>query len=390
MEKCKIKDHKLFSKIVFISQLPLTKKIKEDFYISDLQNEGFDVEYWDASSLLHPIELKDSIFERYCKSIETYKVLSNELCNLNISETLVVIQVQLAVDMIKLYRNVIKLGFKTAFFDRPGFTVNLTGKRSIISRVLTWKSYRNFLDKVVCKLALASGYVKAHDYVFAAGADALERNRESSTVISINHFDYDDYLKNNANYYKLVNEPYAVFLDEYLPHHPDFKMLGMPVVSADEYYFKMNHFFDVIEKKYDLEVIIAAHPKADYSSNPFSGRKTFKYKTANLIKYSEFAISHASTSSGFCAIYQKPIVFAYFGLYKKIYEHTCYRYMKAIATDFLTTPIDIDTDYLKWDRTSNWDESVFCNYVLKYLSTEETLLTCTPRLMADKLLKMVN
>ena len=56
--------------------------------------------------------------------------------------------------------------------------------------------------------------------------------------------DYDIYLKYREEGPDLTLGRYAVFLDEYIPFHPDYQSMGVePPASADEYYPKLWYFF---------------------------------------------------------------------------------------------------------------------------------------------------
>ena len=88
-------------------------------------------------------------------------------------------------------------------------------------------------------------------------------------MYNINYFDYDDFLSTKFSQ-RIIPEKYCVFHDEYLPHHPDFSMLGINTVDEKLYYKDLNIFFNLIEETYKVKVVIAAHPKAE------------KYKSFNL------------------------------------------------------------------------------------------------------------
>ena len=86
-----------------------------------------------------------------------------------------------------------------------------------------------------------------------------------------------------------------------------------PVGEPSTKYFKeMNDFFEIIEKKFNLEVVIALHPNCfikNYSKF-FSNRKCIKFNTARLVKSSLFVFSHASsTAINFAIIYRKPLIY---------------------------------------------------------------------------------
>ena len=120
--------------------------------------------------------------------------------------------------------------------------------------------------------------------------------------------DYDIYLKYREEGADMTLGRYAVFLDEYIPFHPDYQSMGVePPASADEYYPKLCTFFEFIEKKFDLRVIVAAHPRSNYdlTKKYFGDRQVIKGKTTQLVKDSVFVIAHASTFCRFCGFIQK-------------------------------------------------------------------------------------
>ena len=45
----------------------------------------------------------------------------------------------------------------------------------------------------------------------------------------------------------------------------------------------MRRYFDYLEEKYGMPVVIAAHPKSDYSGGEFGNRSIIKYKTDDLV-----------------------------------------------------------------------------------------------------------
>ena len=136
----------------------------------------------------------------------------------------------------------------------------------------------------------------------------------SKTKIILSHsFDYYKYLE----FSKLKIKPnlkyrFAVFLDEGVTGHPDYHYLNLnPFCDHQVYFEELKKLFDILENKLDLKIIIAAHPKIDYSKfkNEFS-RKIFYNKTIELVKNSNLVLSHMSTSINFAVIYNKPIIFS--------------------------------------------------------------------------------
>ena len=103
---------------------------------------------------------------------------------------------------------------------------------------------------------------------------------------------------------------YAVYIDENVTNHHDNLLLGYNNPASDDNYFpSLNKFFDFLEKKFNLEIIIALYPKLskDHKNN-FLNRKCILNSTCDLIMNSEFVLSHASTSNSYAVLSKKPIL----------------------------------------------------------------------------------
>lgn len=109
------------------------------------------------------------------------------------------------------------------------------------------------------------------------------------------------------------DKPYALFLDEAMSHHPDWTIEGgqpenMPAINAD-----IRRSLDKIERDIGLPIVIALHPKSDYSQESFAevygNRTSVKNRTAALIRKATFVIGHASTSFTIAVIFDRPTVF---------------------------------------------------------------------------------
>ena len=169
-------------------------------------------------------------------------------------------------------------------------------------------------------------------------------------VIKAHTFDYDTYLREeNHNRDRIVKgKEYAVFLDEYLTEDDcqDFvESKSSPVISAKKYYPRINKLFEYIERQFNLEVIIAAHPLSNYSKipNPYNGREMILGETVNLVKYSKLVLTHFSTSISFAILYFKPIVF----LSHQAFDHpTKNLHIQLIAKYFGVTPIELSNNYI--------------------------------------------
>ncbi len=122
--------------------------------------------------------------------------------------------------------------------------------------------------------------------------------------------DYNNYLdlKNASNKTKKI----VTFVDQNLAFHQDFVIKNKkPIVSAKNYYYHLFKYFNFIEQKYKVKVVIASHPKKGLKNKYLtkSNCRIFFNKTPELIKQSKFVIMHYSTAVSYGILFKKPILF---------------------------------------------------------------------------------
>jgi len=175
-------------------------------------------------------------------------------------------------------------------------------------------------------LSKKMGLISPFNVVFKAGT--APSDVKSLREVPINFFDYDNYMNANKIKERIIKGPYCVFLDVNLPFHDDLKWVGLTYVDPKKYYLSLNKFFNLLEKKYKIEVVIAAHPTAKYDDKIFYGRKILKGVAPQLVKDSEFVISHHSTSISYAVLNKKPIVFIYSDDILRAYKETIVSFIK--------------------------------------------------------------
>ncbi|MBI5162527.1 MAG: hypothetical protein HY985_01345 [Magnetospirillum sp.] len=102
----------------------------------------------------------------------------------------------------------------------------------------------------------------------------------------------------------------AVFLDQFLPFHPDFMETGAARIPPGPYFAALSALFTRIEREQGLEVVIAAHPRSDYESRGgdcFGGRRLVR-DTLAAIRDCRLVIAHHSTAIGFAAALGRPVL----------------------------------------------------------------------------------
>ena len=125
--------------------------------------------------------------------------------------------------------------------------------------------------------------------------------------VFVHTVDYDNFLK--AEPYK-NDKPYCVFMDQYLPFHPDMIFDLKYQIDPEDYYKRLNEVFDEIRRCFHLEIIVAAHPRADYRDKMnYLPHCTVKYgMTASLTKGASLVIGHTSNSLAMAVMANCPLI----------------------------------------------------------------------------------
>ncbi len=310
-----------FNKVIYIRYNPLTQKVYNDFYFNEIESIGLKVEYWDVSSLFFKTipGVEDSSFLTKTIKFNTYKEIEEQLkSERSLDKCLFISIMSFDQLIIKLYKLLTKYNCNLGVFGRNVLPFGANTNMSILDylKKINIKRISNFIKFKLLLKYLKSGKIKKYDYVFLAGnygwrgiGRINQTDINNSIKININSDDYDACTM-LSNKIESTNK-YILFLDEYLPLHPDTILLGIKTIKPNDYYPELNKYFDFVEKKYGLPVIIAAHPKAlkYHDKNYFNGRQVLFNQTAALTKDALFVIAHDSTSVNYPIYFNKKIHF---------------------------------------------------------------------------------
>lgn len=311
----------MIKKIIYVGYMPLTDKVIEDFYINDALLHNYVVEYWDISHLIFvdvfDEKLKNKSYEFIFKRLNQ---VESRIKSLDLDKSLFILNFTYRFNVLKIFFLLSKYNCKSAYFARGALPIissdNIEYTFRLISFISNPKKVFYFIKNKLAQMVMEIGFLKPYTIVFNAGfkgADTIGYhliNKTSSNFVNINYFDFDNFLVSKLSS-RIVPEKYCVFHDEYLPYHPDFSMLGISTIQGKSYYKYLNIFFDLIEEKYKIKVVIAAHPKATrYKSvDMFNKRQVFFNEISSLSKYSEFSILHGSSSVSYSILNKKPCIF---------------------------------------------------------------------------------
>lgn len=121
----------------------------------------------------------------------------------------------------------------------------------------------------------------------------------------------------NENYEKLLNTPQPitnnnilVFVDQYLPWHPDTKVFDKWNMNAEVYYTKIASFLMELGVKLKLKPVIAAHPKTTENIiEPYlRGIPLIYGRTPDLIASAGLVVQHSSLTIEQAILMEKPLL----------------------------------------------------------------------------------
>lgn len=364
-------------KVIYLSYLPLIQKRENDFYMNELIQAGISVEYWDLTKIFFPdVQFTGEVERNYIKRFRNYAEFEDTILAQDIRKCFFIVIITFSGMVIKLHRMLTKYNCYLISFARTGIPVFSTNE-SLLRKIV--KNYRNYLriDKInkifneIAKISQQMGLIKNYDLVFAAGSVDELRYNHTSSVVPVNHFDFDNYLSIKYSRNRILPYEYCVFLDDNLVYDTDFMILNIKTIKPNLYFKSLCNYFDLLEKVYNLKVVIAAHPKAKYQGSEFGNREIIKGKTNELVKNCHFTIAHYSTSISFAILYKKPIIFIYTNEMKVL---SYFKVINGFAHLLGSNIFNIDSRSLEHNlngiKINNIDDSKYENYKYKYLTSK--------------------
>lgn len=387
------------NKVVYFSFMPITDFVIKKYNIKDLKNAGFQVEYWDLRKVFPfpgvPNTYDDSI--GVVVEFDSYSELKKRVYQENPETTLYISQITYTCDFYKLFRLFNKTKSRVAVMAVGMLPIpDITDKDRW--KVISWYRVKRFLLNKLTKYYLKLNILDYYQVIFKVG-NLLESESHShelidifkaSFVTDINSTDYDFALE-IQNDDKLIFNPYILFLDDYLPFHPDTEIeRGKEgyTISPESFYTSLNSLFDNIEKQTGKKVIIAAHPKAEKykTHNYFNSRPVFFGKTNLLARDADMLLAFGSTTIGYATIYHKPIILL---SSNDIRIHLPYYYKFIVKMrDVLNVPVvSIDKPLLALPD-AKIDEARYDAYKYTYLTSPTSEHTITKERLINAIRKL--
>ena len=366
--------------IIFLFSTPALEGDENKFSLLRLYELGFRLTIYDLTPVLRP-EIESMITKRriHAEYIEYSKITNINQLEKNIREHC---QDSFFFPMFDDYYRVRKVySLFTKYKVRYGYVNNLAceveivacnGNRPKVSELNVIKISSVLYNRIIRKVIPNR---KAEFIAF--GSRRSEKNIVRNCLVDkktkrlyLHTYDCQRFI--DATPYDNHNRKYCVFLDQYIPFHPDTVIDRGLRIDAEIYYREVCGMLDCIGQKFDMDVIIAAHPRADYENQHKMFPQSYKIetgKTTELIKNAALVIGHFSTSIGLVSLTKVPL---YIFLPPSIFDINVFRmngtaFSKLLGCGIIREPNDIQNMDLSYDGE-------------KYQSFAETYMTCNDRL----------
>ncbi|WP_461634103.1 hypothetical protein [Labilibaculum euxinus] len=372
--------------IFFIHRFHFNKSYYENDDFQILKDKGYNVKYIDMVGLLKSSKLEDTCPTELKKDIIyiNTKLEFKQFLLKNKHDSIIATCVGLQNNSAWFYRIISKAGVPYIFLD-----VNFFPKLSSQSKIKSastqikryfekisplylvgklFKSFDLYYTSVTLKPALAVLHVKT-----PIRKRVLKVCDENTNIIKTNSNDWNTAKREER---KPVNsDKYLVFIDQYIPYHPDYIARGINLdFTPETYYNELNSALRCIGEKTGLEVHIAAHPRR-MNNDDFEFPVHYNI-TSSLVKYSSLVVAHYSTAINFVAIHNKPVVFLTSALFKGNCIST---YILDMANTFGCKPLDAALSSLRnesADRLLSIDTEAYDRYFKDNFNSESCNASC--------------
>lgn len=317
-------------KIIIIDHEPYTARRGKQFFESEFVKDGYCFEFWSIWKLLtytKNIEYRHYEEQSNVQYLTSWSELKSKLASQLAINTFFFVECWFNSSSWKVfyYLNRGKFNWgKLDYYQNP--TVNfyfnsqnqidqsLTNVIKIGDKMKNFVSNLNNLDyltfQILCRMNFAFlKRIMKPKAVFQAGT-YVKDPFPNTEYYPLKYFDIETFDV-EINKVPILEYNYIVFADIYLGKHPDLEINhGPDYLDLDRYYTSLDIFFTKIEKYTGMPVVIAAHPKSDYTLE-FGDRVVLRNKTANLVINSKLFLHHGSLSITFALLAKKPIVSFY-------------------------------------------------------------------------------
>lgn len=381
----------MIGKIIFFVEFPFALRDYERFGIEILKQNEFQVEVWDFTPFINP-----EVYKNYnvpdTINYEGYHLYLNKdeacLAISKLNNKCFIVCLPYKFNIYSIYKTLSKKSLKYCLITALAVPTPNNNYSTFSNKLLKLKSYFKILfkitpDRLINFLFFRIPYrylgINPPTLVLAGGQESIDFYMKyhhapigpQTEILWIHNFDYDLCLKEKQFSVEVENN-LGVFLDQYAPFHPDNYLNKHSYATAEEYYPLLCKFFDYLENKYNIRIVIAAHPHSHYEDHPdyFGERPVIRGKTRELVKKSGFVLVHSSYAINFAVIYKKPIIFITTNQLQQYYEGL---YIDCLASIFAKKPINLNDSFeFNWKKELTVNEEAYLSYKNAYIKKSGT------------------
>lgn len=353
---------------VLIDHEPWTLRRKQLFY--DLfKNAGLeltvlDLSQWLYNGLHNPDELLDV---PYLTKIHNKQEFEVALSQLNPNQTIIVEEVFRIWQNRHVFNILAQRGFdciKIELFGNTGLEESLFERLKSLKISQVFPIIKTKIETLKFQLYMKRKHIKPISNILSSNI--------FNRTIEFNHPDYDDYKF--SEHQKLVEPPYIVFCDNYFPFHTDLKFFfnNKNLPDGKKYQATMKSYFDFLESKYKMPVVIAAHPKSAYKDGTFGKRPIIKYHTDDLIFYSSMVTLHMCNTISYVLLGDKPLAFIATDEYLRFPDSMKRRFYNLAVNKLGLNIYNLDKTNFEKIIFKKINSDLRKNYIYNYLTSIQT------------------
>lgn len=298
----------LYEKLIVISTNCLDKRIVTLFGLNEIISSGISVEYWNITNLTYHESLQQETVEGVVlQDFNTINGFRTAVRGCISKPYLFLVYANYGAKTFFCYRELSKINANIAYCVNGVFPAYRSSERL---KGLMKANIKNFLINRYYGILKKTCLLKPLNYQFNTCKNAVPSYKIDNNT-KIIPFNSTDFISTRVKEERLIENPYIVYIDQFLPLHPDRKLTVKKDLDPIKFYSSLNSLFDRIEQKTGKQVVIAAHPVATSykTNNPFHGRKLYFSKTKQLVEHCDGIMTHHSTAFTMAIVYKKPIIF---------------------------------------------------------------------------------
>lgn len=381
-----VSDMQFEKRIIIIHLSPLTIRLRDGFMIADFLNAGYKVEYWDLTAIYRAsIVMPDELFDPYVVKVGSLADFETRIMNVSKANSIFI----LSFDYLKKFDELFGILIRNkCYLTRINIYPNYFGRMKMDLNVVQSLFDLSFVKTILSnfKGIFLSFFTRNNLSVFS---HYFSCSPPRTHVINNPNFTIFKSIKEDQ--VRLIEHPYLLFVDSFFPLHPECAYYSNNSQKhAVAYYRRMRHFFDWLEVKFKMPVIIAAHPSSRYSNSEYGERKIIQHKTALLTRDAEIVLQHGSFSHIFAVLFDKPLVFI--KTKQMIYYQDMFASYKISYLARLFGKKAYNIDNIKYDNIifAKVDERIRNDYIYTQVTSKETEELSNSEIVINEFEKIFN